>query len=437
MKDRLRRLFSDIGTGKSKDMYEAIRENDCAYVLQQFFQDVDMHVVDERQETFLHKAAKYESFEMFDLLMQLGLDVNAKNMYSETPFHLAVQFQHPEIVQHLVFHDAKINALDSKCIAPLHLAASRGNENILHTLIQNGAKININDENGAKPIHYAVKSGKKEVIRFLLNSGASLIECDNRKNNVLHHACLKGDDNLVAYILRHMVVSDSKNIFGETPLHFAAVHCSVATIKLLLQMGYDLEAKSITGLTPLDFAQNSYNYENLDYLRMYQRSPEYKEAVLDYPIHRSVRLNLLEYIKQTVRKNNADEKDYFGRTPLYYAINAQNIKITEYLLKKGASIENIDEHHQSAMLLANYTENIAIINLLIAYKGNVNEVYYDRTYLYRAILRNNVDLCRVLIKHGADIHYIDQKHRTVYSYAMDYANDEIIGLLLEQKGGMI
>lgn len=437
MMDRLRRLFSQIGNGKSKDIYEAIRDNDCAYILEFLSSDVDMHFEDERKETYLHKASKHSSFEAFDLLIQMGLDKDARNIYEETPLHLAVQFQHADIVQHLVFHNAKINAKDVKGVTPLHIASSRGNESILHTLIQNGAKINSSDENGAKPIHYAVRSGKKEVIRFLLNSGASLMECDNRRNNVLHHACLKGDNELISYILRHMVVSDSKNIYDETPLHFAAVHCSVTTLKLLLQMGYDLEAKSKTGQTPLDFAQASYNYENLDFLKMHLRSPEYKKMVLDHPLHRAAKQNLYEYLLQTVKKSNINEKDYFGRTLLYYAINAANIKLTRFLLKKGADILDIDEYHQSALLLANYTESLPIVDLIVQHKGDINEIYYDRSYLYRAILRNNVELCKLLIDRGADIHYIDSKHRTIYSYAMDYANDEILGLLLEQKTGMI
>jgi ankyrin repeat protein len=57
--------------------------------------------------------------------------------------------------------------------------------------------------------------------------------------------------------------------------------------------------------------------------------------------------------------------------------------------------------------------------------------------LYRAILRNDYEMVKLLIDYKADVNYIDDKHITIYSYAMEYASDEIIELLLSKKVALV
>ena len=402
--DNLLRLYQEIGDGKSKGILEAIMNNDCKYVIDYYKAGFDMKKLDDKRETFLHKAARNDHFEMVDLLIKFGSELNARNNYWETP---------------------------------LHLAASRGKESILHKLIAYKAKINIADENGAKPIHHGVASGKEDIISDLLNNGNSLVECDDRKNNVLHYACEAGNDKLTGYILRHMTVNNNRNIYKETALHLAAANCTVNTLKELLNRGYDPDAINIYKQKPYDVAVSKNNIDNAEFLKNYYQSGEYKERFEKYPLHRAICASNYPLFSQILNKKNAHQTDYFGKSPLYYAIIIGSVQMVRELCQKGAKIDVVDSFNQPALLIAIYNEDYDTIEYLVKQKANVNEIFYGRSYLYRAILRNNYKIAKLLIEAGADVNYIDKRHRTIYSYALDYADDDIIELLVEKKASII
>lgn len=431
------RLYQNIGDGQSENILEAIMHNDCKYVIDYYQAGFDIKLVDEKGETLLHKAARNDYFEIVDLLIKLGVDPNIRNNYRETPLHLAVQFKNSQVVDKLLFEGAAVNAQNRKKVSPLHLAASRGKESILHQLIAYNAKINIADENGAKPIHHGVFSGKIEIIRHLLNSGNSLIECDDRKNNVLHYACDAGDDKLVPYILRYMTVNNNRNIYQETALHRAAEKCSTATVKELLNHGYDLEAVNIYQQTPYDVAATKGNIDNAEFLQNYYQSVEYKERFERYPVHRAICANNYQLIMQLLTTEHINQFDYFAKTPIYYAIIIGSVKIVDYLYQRGARVDIVDGFNQPGLLIAIYNEDYPMIEYLLKRRAKVNEIFYGRSYLYRAILRNNYEIAKLLIDYGADVNYIDNRHRTIYSYALDYADDDLIELLVEKKALLI
>lgn len=435
--DAIYRLYKNTGDGSSKNILQAIMNNDCCYVIDYYELGKDILYSDKKGDTFLHKACRNDNFDIIDLLLKLGCDVNARNNNLETPLHLAVQFRNAEASQKLLLEHANPNAFNKQKVAPLHIAASRGDVDILNLLLNYGAKLNISDYNGEKPIHYAVKSGKIEMIRHLLSSGASLVECDDRKNTALHYACQKGDENIVAYILRHMTITNFPNIYKETPMHLAAVYCTPTTIALLLEKGYDLDSINNNGNTPIDEARLNGNKINYDYLINAKRSSEYKEKYLDYKMHRAVCENKYEYLVQFVNSQNINDFDYFGKSMMYYAIICGNLKITKFLYKKGAKIDIVDDHRQPALLIAVYAEHFNVIKYLLTLPVDVNEIFYGRSYLYRAILRNNYEMASILIEAGANVNFIDSKHRTIYSYAIDYASDDIIDLLIRRKASFI
>lgn len=437
MMETIYRLYKDVGDNQSKDIFDAVMRNDCSYIIKYYEDGFDINITDNKNENLVHKAARNNYYEVVDLLLKLKVNVNAQNRYDDTPLHLAVQFRNAEVVERLLFEQAKVNAKNKKGVAPLHIAAANGKEEILNSLLDHGAKLNISDLNGMKPIHHGVKSGKRVIIRTLLNNGASLVEVDDRKNNVLHHACKAGNDDLIIFILRHMMISDSKNIFGETPLHIAARNCSITGIKALVNAGFNIQAKNDAGLTPIEVANGASKLENYEFLINYSRSQDYKEKSLKYSLHDAVCRGDYEYVLQEVTSTNVNNFDYYGKSLMYYAIIFNNIRIVKLLYKKGARIDHIDEYNQSALLIAIYSENYDIIKFLLDHKANVNEIFYGRSYLYRAILRNDYEMVKLLIDNKADVNYIDDKHITIYSYAMEYASDEIIEFLLSKKVALV
>lgn len=435
--DTIKRLYENVGSGTSKDILEAIMNNDCKYIIKYLESGNKLDYVDQRGESYLHKAARNDNFEVVDLLIRYGLDVNKKNNFHDTPLHLAVQFNNLSIVDRLIFKGANVNCKNKKMITPLHIASKNGQIEIINLLIANQAKISASDENGVKPIHYATQSGKEEIIRILLNNGASLNDFDNRKNTVLHFACRNGDDNLVQFILRYLSITDIRNIYGESALHIASQYCKKSTVELLVRLGYNPALKDNNHQTPLDIAIKHNVKDNADFLKNYLISNGYRDMYVKEEVYHAALNNDIQLLYQKVTKENVNEFNSFGRSLLYYSIISESLPAVEFLIEMGANIHVVDEFKHSALLIAMYTENVKIIEFLLKNKANVNEIFYNRSFLYRSVIRDNYEITKLLIDYDADLTYIDNRYRTVFSYALEYASDDIIELLVEKGANLL
>jgi ankyrin repeat protein len=116
----------------------------------------------------LHTAAYHGDLEMVQVLLECGVDVNAKNAYGHTPLDFALSRVQPNEVALLsIAQGADPNTRNMKGFTPLHRAAENGWIEIVRLLIEHGANIEVKDKerNGAE-----VASGKQlnETIKSLL-----------------------------------------------------------------------------------------------------------------------------------------------------------------------------------------------------------------------------------------------------------------------------
>ena len=57
---------------------------------------------------------------------------------------------------------------------------------------------------------------------------------------------------------------------------------------------------------------------------------------------------------------------------------------------------------------------------------------FDQTPLHIAVLKENLDIIKILLEEGADINQVDEKNLTPLDYARDEKNERII-LFLEKS----
>ena len=165
-------------------------------------------------------------------------------------------------------------------------------------------------------------------------------------------------------------------------------------------------ALNLNGQTPEEVAKAKGRPEIAEFLRQYLRSEDYKEKFAKYPLHRAACNNQYEVLVQMLDSSQINEFDYFGKSLMYYAVNCGSLKTVDYLWKRGARLNAVDEFGQSALLIAIYNEDLPLIEYLLKRNANVNEIYYGRSFLSRAVLRNNYELSKLLIDYGADVNYV-------------------------------
>ena len=86
--ETIKRLYENIGTGNSKDVLDAVMNNDCKYIIQHLHNGGNLDYIDDRGESYLHKAARNDHFEIVDLLIRYGLDVNKRIISMILPYIL-------------------------------------------------------------------------------------------------------------------------------------------------------------------------------------------------------------------------------------------------------------------------------------------------------------------------------------------------------------
>ncbi len=115
-------------------------------ILDDSFEDVP----DQEGYLSLHWAAREGTPKQVALLLDNGVDVNARSHNGRTPLHEAAMASSPENAQLLLDAGAEINAVDNVGFTPLHAAAVWGNPLIISMLQENGAVDYLEDDSGRK-----------------------------------------------------------------------------------------------------------------------------------------------------------------------------------------------------------------------------------------------------------------------------------------------
>jgi hypothetical protein len=128
-------------------------------------------------------------------------------------------------------------------------------------------------------------------------------------------------------------------------------------------------------------------------------------------------------------------------TPLHRAVWAKQTQVAHLLLDCGADVNARDNAGETPLQYAVWVgqgyerEMTQIATFLLEHGANPN-VYYKNDYetpLYRAIRNANVELVRVLLKHGADRSLKGQSGWTVWHYATNRLDTERSGYSSDPK----
>ncbi|MCP3684250.1 MAG: hypothetical protein GY861_16340 [bacterium] len=126
------------------------------------------------KETPLRHVSKDGSVNIVSLLISSGADVNARDDWGDTPLYVAVEARNNNIVKLLLDAGANPNSKTKKYkVTPLYCAVEDGNNDVVRLLIDAGADVNARVE-GKAPLHEATENGNLEAVILLVNGGANI-----------------------------------------------------------------------------------------------------------------------------------------------------------------------------------------------------------------------------------------------------------------------
>ncbi len=137
----------------------------------------DRSLVNQRGEyerTPLHLAVMNSQIIVFDVLLEFGADIEARDKMDRTPLLTATWKGDGEVTKALVERGGNINATDHKGNTALHLAPHttwRGRR-LVPLLIELGADPDIQNEDGDTALHDAIGRDNEKITKLLLDAGA-------------------------------------------------------------------------------------------------------------------------------------------------------------------------------------------------------------------------------------------------------------------------
>lgn len=111
--------------------------------------------------------------EIFELLLQYGVDPYNVNSSGFSCIILAVTNGHDRLVEILMKHKVDPNIENPNGDSLLHLATNNGYLKIVKILVKFGANINILNKDGNTPLIIAIKHKRHDIIQYLLSQGAN------------------------------------------------------------------------------------------------------------------------------------------------------------------------------------------------------------------------------------------------------------------------
>lgn len=278
------------------------------------------------QSSLHDKAGRARSKRMLQILLQSGLEINARDSEAQTPLHIAInedrydrEADH-EIVEMFLDYGADACARSLAGLELLHL--QNKSDAILRSLLKRGANPNARSGNSHQtPLHRCIDQDlyNEDRLKTLLEYGADCNAADVHGDTPLHYVTRdhswKDARIQIETLLNHGACPRARNHKRETPLHTMRPWDSNSdNISVLVKAGTEIQAKDIEGKTAL--------------MRMRNGSNE--------PPYRMVDAMLASGAEM-------DARDYEVCTFLHHVCtNPYSVKMAPELVKRGANPSAVD-----------------------------------------------------------------------------------------------
>jgi uncharacterized protein len=246
-------------------------------------------------------------------LIERRADVNEAEADGTTALHYAAHNNDLQLVERLLRAGAKADAKNDFGATPMSEAALTGNAALMEVLIKGGADVESPNGDGQTALMIVARTGSVDAARVLLARGANVNAVEKwRGQTALMWAAAQGQPAMVRELVarganvnarstvngwQRQVTAEPRAIYrpagGLTPLLYAAREGCVECITILADAGADLGLPDPENISPLLMAVMNQRYDAAKLL--------------------------------LARGADPNTWDYWGRTPLYAAVDLNTI----------------------------------------------------------------------------------------------------------------
>lgn len=131
-------------------------------------------------------------------------------------------------------------------------------------------------------------------------------------------------------------------------------------------------------------------------------------------------------------------------TPIFIAIEKNNTKAVELLIKHNAKINIIDDFKRTPLLLAYQENRFQIIKIFLKNKANLDHIYYEKgihirqlyekkyTLLHLVLCDKNLKIAKLILQYPLNPDIQDINSKTYLHFAAQLGFYNIVKLLIEK-----
>jgi ankyrin repeat protein len=388
-------------------------------------------------------AAKCGDLQRVILLLREGADINGRGKYRYTPLIAAAKNDQVEIARLLCDKGADVNAVASPAeiegesgYSPLIWAAHNCSESMAELLLARGADANRPGEEGDTPLMIAARSGCLDIVRLLIEKGAVANQTrEYDRSTPLIEAVFNCHLEVADYLIRSGAPVEIKDYFGDNLLAVAARAGSLAEVRYLFEKGLEINGRSEAGLTPV-FLSLGHTIERryiLEYLIEHGGDPSSKSRLGTTPLMQAAYDAIPWAVEFLIRRGAVvNDMDMNSETALHYACRGipdevgpgssatESAEAIRFLLDKGANVNAKDNEGRTPLMIASRAGIPLIVGFLLNRRAQTN--VQDKTgwsALMYAAEANRTEVIKVLVQNGADLKLKNSKGQTALSIAKE------------------
>ena len=221
----------------------------------------------------------------------------------------------------------------------------------------------------------------------------------------LYAAAAIGDLRVVQQLVSEGANLNKADTLGGTPLFVSCMSGHLSVVRFLVENGADIERPQEQGWTPLCIAAENGHLSTVKYL-----------------------------IEKGASKETANDQ---GATPLFAACMHGKLEAAQYLVEQGANLDVCNIYGATLLTAASDGGHLRIVQYLIERGRCLNEceIKCNSTSLFLAVSRRHLEVVRLLVSLGADMHIRNSSGAAPLHVACENGDLLIMRFLL-QNGGL-
>lgn len=385
---------------------------------------IAMHECNTQPEKYspLLSAILCYNYHLCKLLIEEGASITREYMCQPCPLSLALKEKQSDIANLLIASGVDVNTTDyaNGTTYPLHYAIYHHNapstiENIIKAGFHVDTPVVLNEN--LKAIHCASLSNNIDAAEILVKYKANLNAVNFRCENAINIAARQNFLEMVVFLVRKGANLHNRST-SICPLFLAIRMEFLKMVELLLDLGVSIKEGWVATETvpPLQFACSYLNY-----------------SIIMLLIKRGADVNVKNVISNETPLHVTCF--YIGTKYTGETLAALQTKVAKALIDKGANVNAKDRDGRTPLDCAIYSENTDLCKLLlregadITQMGNINgEGTFSNRFEYIACVSafKCPELIKLCLERGCDYNHRDKHGLTPYHCAMAKHNPEMV-----------